>query len=141
MSYLIDANALSELKDRQSRAAVARWFDERPASSLCLLVLTLGELRKGIETMAAGLRKTSLVDWLENDGPRYSAGRILAVDAAVADRWGRLCTAAARPRPAIDSLLAATALEQGLILVTRNRGDFELPGVSVFDPWRECRHQ
>ncbi len=135
MSYLIDTNALSELKKRQPHPAVAGWFTERPATSLYLSVLTLGELRKGIESMAEGARKTAFLDWLENDLPRYFAGRILPIDARTADRWGRLCAMAARPLPAIDSLLAATALEHGLILVTRNLDDFQHPGLRVVNPW------
>lgn len=137
MSYLIDTNALSELKKRQPHPAVLGWFAERPAASLYLSVLTLGELRKGIEAMTEGTRKTAFLDWLENDLPQYFAGRILPIDARTADRWGQLCAIAARPLPAIDSLLAATALEHGLILVTRNLGDFDLPGVRVIDPWKE----
>jgi predicted nucleic acid-binding protein len=139
LSYLIDTNALSELRKRQPHPAVVGWFSERAASSLYLSVLTLGELRKGIEAMAEGSRKTALLDWLENDLPRYFAGRILPIDARITGRWGRLCAMAARPLPAIDSLLAATALEHGLTLVTRNLGDFDLPGVHVIDPWQENR--
>lgn len=137
MSYLIDTNALSELKKRQPHPAVAQWFAARPAGSLYLSVLTLGELRKGIEAMPAGARKTSFLDWLENDIPPYFAGRILPVDRRIAERWGHLCGTAGRPLPAIDSLLAATALEQGLTLVTRNVVDFDLPGLSVINPWQD----
>lgn len=137
MSYLIDTNALSELKKRQPHPAVAQWFAVRPAASLYLSVLTLGELRKGIEAMPAGARKTSFLDWLENDIPPYFAGRMLPVDRRIAERWGHLCGTAGRPLPAIDSLLAATALEHGLALVTRNLGDFALPGLRIVNPWQE----
>ena len=137
MSYLIDTNALSELKKRQPHPAVEQWFAVRPAGSLYLSVLTLGELRKGIEAMSAGGRRSRFLDWLENEIPTYFAGRILPVDRRVAERWGHLCGTAGRPLPAIDSLLAATALEQSLTLVTRNLGDFDLPGLSVINPWEE----
>ena len=139
VSYLIDTNALSELKKRQPHPAVEQWFAARPAASLGLSVLTLGELRKGIEAMAAGARKTSFLDWLENDIPRYFTGRILPVDRRIAERWGHLCATAGRPLPAIDSLLAATALEHGLTLVTRNLGDFEFPGLVVINPWNDAQ--
>ena len=82
-------------------------------------------------------RKQLLLDWLEVELPNYFVGRLLPVDTHTADRWGRLMASAGRPLPAIDSLLAATALEQGLALVTRNLGDFDLPGLSVINPWEE----
>ena len=65
----------------------------------------------------------------------FFTGRILSIDGAVADRWGRLVAAAGRPLPAIDSLLAATALEHDLVLVTRNVKDFSGLPVQVFNPW------
>lgn len=137
MSWLIDTNAISELKKRQPHPDVVRWFAERPGESLYLSVLTLGELRKGIDAMPEGRRKASFRDWLEVDLPDYFAGRILAIDARAADRWGRLCAEAGRPLPAIDSLLAATALVHNLTMVTRNLADFALPGLAVVNPWDE----
>lgn len=108
---------------------------ERPAATLYLSVLTLGELRKGIEGLTEVRRKRRLLDWLEVDLPAYFAGRIVSVDAAVADRWGRLLAQARRPVPAIDSLLAATALAHGLTLVTRNLKDFQYPDLQLLNPW------
>jgi hypothetical protein len=135
LTYLIDTNVLSELRRREPNANVVRWLSERPATTLYLSVLTLGELRKGIEGLSEGDRKRRLIDWLEVELPAYFAGRILPVDATVADRWGRLLAQAGRPLPAIDSLLAATALSQDLTLVTRNLKDFQHAGLSVLDPW------
>jgi predicted nucleic acid-binding protein len=137
VSWLIDTNALSELKKRKPHVGVARWFDEHPSGALHLSVLTLGELRKGIHAMPEGERKGRFAAWLETDVPDYFAGRILDVDATVADRWGRLCAEAGRPLPAIDSLLAATALVHGLTLVTRNLADFNLPSLRIVNPWDE----
>jgi hypothetical protein len=125
------------LKKRHAHPGVVRWFAQRSAASLYLSVLTLGELRKGIDAMAPGSRKAGLLDWLDGEVPEYFAGRILDIDARVADRWGRLCAAAGRPLPAIDSLLAGTALAHGLMLVTRNLADFELPSLTVVNPWDE----
>jgi toxin FitB len=135
VSYLIDTNVLSELRRKAPNRAVLRWFSDRPTSSLFLSVLTLGELRKGVETMADAARRQRLTDWLETDLPAFFTGRILGIDAAVADRWGRMLAAAGRPLPAIDSLLAATAAQHGLVLVTRNVRDVAGLGAQVFDPW------
>lgn len=137
MSYLIDTNVLSELRKREPDAKVAQWFAKRPASTLYLSVLTLGELRKGIDALPETPRKLALLDWLEAELPMFFAGRILAVDSKVADRWGRLVAQAGRPLPAIDSLLAATALTHGLTLITRNLKDFQRPDLVVLDPWSE----
>jgi len=135
LSYLIDTNVLSELRRREPDTRVVQWFAKRPASTLYLSVLTLGELRKGIDLLPQAPRKLALLDWLEAELPMFFAGRILAVDAKVADRWGRLVAQAGRPLPAIDSLLAATALTHGLTLITRNLKDFQHPDLAVLDPW------
>ena len=95
----------------------------------------LGEIRKGFEGISDEARRQSLIDWLETDLPTFFTGRILPVDSAVADHWGRLAAAAGRPLPAIDSLLAATALRHGLVLVTRNVKDFAGLPVQIFNPW------
>lgn len=137
MSYLVDTNVLSELRRRDPDANVVRWLEGRPATTLYLSVLTLGELRKGIEALAEGARKRRLLDWLEVELPRFFAGRVLPIDERVADRWGYVVAQAGRPVPAIDSLLAATALTHGLTLVTRNLRDFRYPGLAVVDPWSE----
>jgi len=135
VSYLIDTNALSELRRRSPSPGVLDWFARRPPSTLYLSVLTLGEIRKGIEGVGDEIRRQALIDWLETDLPAFFTGRILSIDGAVADRWGRLVAAAGRPLPAIDSLLAATALEHDLVLVTRNVKDFSGLPVQVFNPW------
>jgi predicted nucleic acid-binding protein len=137
VSYLIDTNVLSELRRKEPDVNVVNWMNQRPARSLYLSVLTIGELRKGIEALPIGNRKTQLVDWLEQDLTRFFSGRVLTVDHAVADRWGRLMAQAQRPLPAIDSLLAATALVHDLTLVTRNVNDFQHPGLVVIDPWQK----
>ncbi len=135
MSYLVDTNVLSELRRKIPNSGVLQWFEDRPASTLFLSVLTLGEIRKGIQAISEIDRRQVLVDWLETELTAFFTGRILAVDVAVADRWGRLVAGAGRPLPAIDSLLAATALEHDLVLVTRNTKDFESLGVSLINPW------
>lgn len=135
MSYLLDTNVLSELRRRAPEPAVAAWVVARPASTLHLSVLTLGELRKGAEIVKDAARRLALVDWLETELPAFFAGRIHPVDARVADCWGRLVAQSGRPLPAVDSLLAATAAVHGLTVVTRNTRDFAGLGVPLIDPW------
>lgn len=135
MSYLIDTNVLSELRRKDPNPSVVNWVTNRPPSILYLSVLTLGEIRKGVEALADSTRKRELTDWLEADLPHFFAGRMLSIDVRVADRWGQIMAAAGRPLPAIDSLLAATALHHGLSLVTRNSKDFQYQGLDVINPW------
>lgn len=137
MSYLVDTNVLSELRRRAPDPGVVEWFARRPAATLFLSVLTLGEIRKGVVAVRDDARRQVLADWLETALPLFFSGRILAIDGAVADRWGRLVAAAGRPLRAIDSLLAATALEHDLALVTRNVGDFAGLPVRLFNPWSD----
>jgi toxin FitB len=135
VSYLLDTNVISELVRANPDDRVLRWFAEVPDEALHVSVLTLGEIRKGVEHLSAGPRKERLRVWLETELRDWFGDRVLAVDAAVADRWGRLLAETQRPVPAIDSLIAATALQHDLRLVTRNRADFNFPGLEVVDPW------
>lgn len=135
MSFLIDTNVLSELRRKLPSPAVQAWFQAHPAPTLFLSVLTIGEIRKGIEGLADATRRQALSAWLDVELPGFFSGRILPIDVAVADRWGRLVGAAGRPLPAIDSLLAATALVHGLTLATRNTQDFAGLPVPVVNPW------
>jgi predicted nucleic acid-binding protein len=135
VSYLIDTHVLSELRRKLPHPGVSAWFAQRPASSLYMSVLTLGELRKGIDGLNDVDRKLALSDWLHTELSMFFLGRVLSIDEQVADRWGQLVAAAGRPLPAIDSLLAATALVHGLTVVTRNAKDFEGLGLAVINPW------
>ncbi|MDP2794515.1 MAG: type II toxin-antitoxin system VapC family toxin [Sulfurisoma sp.] len=135
MSYIIDTNIISELRHKDANPGVISWFAERPATTLYLSVLTLGEIRKGIEALPNSKRRLVLRDWLEVDLPAFFSGRILLVDEAVVDRWGRLLARIKRTAPAIDSLIAATAMQHGLTLVTRNTADFKFPELDVINPW------
>ena len=136
MSYLVDTNVIAEIVRRQPDAEVVSWFRAVPDTALHLSVLSLGELRKGVERLPAGVRRERLRVWLEQELPAWFEERLLPVSKEVADRWGRLAAEAGRSLPAIDGLLAATALHHGLRLVTRNVRDFRLPGLEVVNPWR-----
>lgn len=135
MSYLIDTNVLSELVRAKPDAAVLHWFSNTPDDALFLSALTLGEIRKGVEKMADIKRREKLRLWLEHDLRDWFGARILPVGPEVADHWGRLLAQVGRPVPAIDSLLAATALHHDLRLVTRNIKDFDYAGLEVVNPW------
>lgn len=135
MSYLIDTKVLSELRRKRPEQKVVAWIQARHPQSLFLSVLTLGEIRKGLERVDDAARRQSLLDWLEVDLPNYFVGRFLPIDTATADRWGRLMAQTGRPLPAIDALLAATALQHDLMLVTRNTDDFIGLGLELINPW------
>jgi toxin FitB len=136
MSYLLDTNIVSETVRRNPNKAVIAWLDQLPGEALYVSVLTLGEIRKGIEALTDRKRREKVRLWLEHELPAWFEGRVLPVDLAVADRWGRLLAEVGRPVPTIDSLLAATALFHELRLVTRNSADFQYPGLEVINPFR-----
>jgi toxin FitB len=134
--YLIDTNVISELRRREPEPRVVQWFEQHPSHQLFLSVLTLGEIRRGVERLAESERQQTLRRWLEQDLPAFFSGRVLPIDEAIAHRWGRLLAEMGRPLPAIDSLLAATALEHNLVLITRNLKDVvDLP-LTVVNPWQ-----
>jgi len=135
VSYLIDTNVLSELVRPKPSPAVLAWFRGVPDDSLYISVLTIGEIRKGVESVASTARKEKLRIWLEHTLPDWFQERVLAIDEPVAERWGRLVAEVRRPVPAIDSLLAATALHHELRMVTRNVQDFTFPDLEVINPW------
>ena len=136
MSYLLDTNVVCETFRRHPAPRVIQWLEAVSSEELHLSVLTLGEIRKGIEHMVATPRKSTLLAWLEHDLPRWFGERILPIDTSVADRWGYLMAAEGAAVPAIDGLIAATALTHNLKVVTRNAADFRLPGVEVINPWK-----
>jgi toxin FitB len=135
VSYLLDTNILSETVCRNPNQAVLAWLDELPSDALFISVLTLGEIRKGVEGLSDKRRREKLRLWLEHELPAWFEGRVLPIDLAVADHWGRLLGQVRRPVPAIDSLLAATAVHYELRLVTRNAADFNYPGLEVINPF------
>jgi len=136
--FLLDTNVISELVKPKPDPAVTSWIDATDESLLCLSVLTLGEIRKGISFLPHASRRASLETWLDHDLVLRFAGRILVIDQAVADRWGRIAAkalAGKSPLPVIDGLLAATAMQHNLTLVTRNTKDVAITDVAVFNPW------
>jgi predicted nucleic acid-binding protein len=134
--YLIDTNVLSEVRKGRQRAnpEVYQWWLGMRDQELFLSVMTLGEIRKGIDRLASRDVSQALVleRWLE-DLKNAFADRLIEVDPAVADFWGRL--QAIRALPVVDALIAASAIKHDLTLVTRNVADFEGLGIRVFNPF------
>ena len=136
--FLLDTNVVSELIKPRPEPRVAAWIEATEESLFRLSVLTLGEIRKGIDSLPDRSRRSALESWLSHDLLVRFAHRILDVDQGVADRWGQLAAKAAATKrllPVVDGLLAATALHHNLTLVTRNAKDVALTGVPVIDPW------
>lgn len=137
--FLLDTNVVSELIKPKPEPKVVKWVDSTDESLIFLSVLTIGEIRKGINLQVDSARRAKLEAWLASDVRTRFEDRILAVDDSVAERWG-LMTAKARSErkhqlPVIDGLLAATAQQYNLILVTRNVDDVEPTGISILNPW------
>jgi predicted nucleic acid-binding protein len=135
VNYLLDTNVVSELRKKIPDPHVLAWFEQAEDERLYFSVLSVGEIRRGIERLDAPDRKRALAKWLEEELLPWFGNRLLPVSLPVAECWGKLLAQAGRPLPSIDSLLAATALEHGLTLVTRNVQDFDLPGLKVENPW------
>ena len=136
--FLLDTNVISELVKPRPEPAVAHWVESVDQEILYLSVLTLGEIRKGIASLHSTTRRASLEAWLDADLVLRFAGRILVIDQDVADRWGQLSAAAViakKQLPVIDGLLAATAIQYNLTLVTRNTKDLIATGIPLYNPW------
>lgn len=136
--YLLDTNCISELVRPKADGGVLDWIESADESLLFLSVLTLGEIRKGIVGLPQGKRRTRLESWLDVELRDRFSDRILPVDVTVADRWGYLAASAkqrGKSLSTIDGLLAATALQYNLTIVSRNVNDFADVGVQVLSPW------
>lgn len=141
IGWLLDTNVVAALSAPAGAPSVKAWADSQDEGRLFLSVLTLAEYDKGIHQLsdddASRARHAATRDAIET---RF-ASRILAVDDMIVRRWGALAGRIRRdtghPPPVIDTLLAATALETGLYLVTRNTRDVRHTGAAVFNPWED----
>lgn len=136
--FLLDSNVISELRSsKRCHPRVKVWQQKTPPDACWISAITLLEIRQGIDQMAAkdrGFAKI-LERWLEERVKVTFAGRVLSVTPAVAEKGGRI--AAIRTRDLADCLIAATAIEGGLTLVTRNESDFtDIFGLPVLNPWK-----
>ena len=140
MRYLLDTCVISELVARQPDSGVVKWVDSIDEAKLFLSSITIGEIKKGIEKLVATDRQRVLSEWLKDELLVRFKDKVLPIDIAVVLVWGKLVAdleKQGKPMPAIDSLLAATALQGGLTLVTRNEDDFAHCGAAVINPWEQ----
>lgn len=141
--FLLDTNVPSELTRPKSNPSVERWLDESDDELLYLSVISLGELIKGLTILSIGKRRNHLQEWLDRTLRPWFEGRVIAVNESISERWGVLageCQLRGTPLNTTDGLIAATALEHDLILVTRNVKDFVGMGVEVFNPWEPDKY-
>ena len=138
--FLLDTNVLSEF----SRSAippnpkVKSWIESAQPDTLFTSVLSIGEIRKGIDLLPPGKKRRELEQWLDDDLNGWFGDNLLPVTKAISNRWGTLTARSqqqGRPVGNIDGLLAATAFEHGLSVATHNARHFKDLGVTIFDPW------
>jgi predicted nucleic acid-binding protein len=138
--FLLDTNVVSEWVKPQPNIGVIRWLDAVDEDRTRLSVVTLAEIRLGIERLEPGRRRERLTVWLEEDLPARFADRLLHVDREVAVMWGVVMAETARAghsMSSMDAWFAATARHYGLTLVTRNARDFVAAGIALVNPWIE----
>jgi predicted nucleic acid-binding protein len=134
--YLLDTNVISETIKKTPNKQVITWLLGLDGKKFFLSVLTLGEIRKGVEKLQDHSKKQKIIQWLENDLLDKFQGRIIPIDARVADKWGYLC--ASKNFPAVDSMIAASALVYNFKLVTRNTKDFlGIDSLELINPWEQ----
>ena len=137
MNYLLDTCVISELVKPSPNEKVIDWIKDTPNERLFLSVITIGEIRKGLTKLPESKRKASLTDWLNTLLEDYQS-RIYTIDLTVAENWGNLqgaAEAAGNPLASVDSLIAAVAYTNNLVLVTRNESDFKASNIPIFHPW------
>ncbi len=138
MIYLLDTCLISELVAKQPNQKVLDWVDAQIPETLYLSVITIGEIARGICKLTPSKRKESLTTWLNETLPNRFEHRILTIDVSTMVLWGNLVGQLeqnGRPLPAMDSLIAAIALQHSLSLVTRNEKDFAGTGLIIVNPW------
>jgi predicted nucleic acid-binding protein len=137
-SFLLDTNVVSELTRSQIEPKVQSWVAAQQFGALLISVVSIGEMEKGFTTMSDLQRRSRLESWLERQLTELFRGQVLSVTQAIAKRWGALDglrQMVGRPLAVPDGMIAATALEHGLIMVTRNVKDFDGLGLTILNPW------
>lgn len=138
MKFLLDTNVVSEWVKPQPNRGLVAWLAAADEDELCLSVVTIAELRRGAERLSPGRRRRAIEDWIARDVLLRFETRLLGVDVAVAEAWGKItaqCENRGRPISAMDAFVAAVAECHGLTLVTRNDADFAGVVRAVINPW------
>ncbi len=142
MRFLLDTCLLSELVKPEPEPSVMEWMSQRKAPELFASALTMGELHRGVAKKALSKRRSELEAWLQELEVSFE-NQMLPFTSDTGRIWAKMCAQAeakGRPLAVMDSLIAATALEHGLTLVTRNVTDFSSTGVNLVNPW-EPEHE
>lgn len=138
--FRLDTNVISAFAKPELNEPAISWLKAATPETLFVSVITLGEMRLGIENLPTGKRRNELEQWLETGLPGWFETNLLPVTKAIGERWGRLAIEAKRKGMTLgtpDGLIAATAFDHGLTVVTRNEKDFEGLGVPILNPWDE----
>ena len=138
MSFLLDTNVISELVKPLPDRGVIEWLAAADEDRVYISVITISELRFGIERLPPGARRKRIEDWFTSDLPMRFDSRIIPINVAIADSCGKIRNrgrAAGRPIAAMDAFIAATAQIADLTLVTRNVSDFAILDLPMISPW------
>jgi toxin FitB len=139
VSFLLDTNVLSEGEKLRPDPGVVAWIDQTEESLIFVSVISIAEIRHGIQRLANGSRRTRLERWLRDNLTARFKGRILLVDERIANVWGEIVAerdVLGRPIGVMDAFIAATARVHGLTLVTRDAADFAPSVASLLNPWQ-----
>jgi toxin FitB len=140
VNFLLDTNLVSEWTKPRPNPGVVSWLADADEDRVFISVVTIAELRHGVERLAIGRQRKRLNEWIEGELLFRFEERILPIDAATADAWGRIVAhreGLGRPIGTMDAFIAATAQVHKLTLATRNQTDFEASVAAVVNPWSE----
>ncbi len=138
MNYLLDTNIISELISKQPSLKVITFIEELDEKNVYLSVMTIGEIKAGIEKLDNGIKKEKLSLWLHNDLLERFRLRIIEIDVNIMLAWGEITQKSkvlGKPLPIIDSIIGATCKAKELLLITRNEKDFQNLDIKIINPF------